>query len=990
MLGHRTGMIGLPLRLLAREVYDKVCQSCGPSVVALITGEERIIPERARYWICTVEAMPAASGVDFLCVDEIQLCGDRERGHIFTDRLLGARGQAETLFLGSETIRPAMSRLIEGVEFEHRRRYSALSYTGRRKISRMRPRSAIVAFSVDDVYSLAEQVRRQRGGAAVVMGALSPRTRNAQVELYQNGDVDFLVATDAIGMGLNLNIDHVAFAGLTKFDGSKIRMLAPGEIAQIAGRAGRYHKAGTFGVTSDSELPGEQTVLAIEENRFRNLHVLQWRNARLDFRSAGTLIHSLQKPSENPLLVRAQEAEDFKALCELASDEEVKARLQTAIDIRLLWDTCQIPNFRNASTGEHAELIKKVFMFIVEQGSVPDAWLDEQIRKVDRVEGDVDALSRRVAAIRIWTYVSQKVDWLDNSRYWRGRTREVEDRISDALHLGLTKRFVDRRTSVLLKRLKEREKLVASVNEQGDLVVEGELIGRIEGFRFVQAESSTPEEARAVRAASLNVLAPEFELRAGRLCSAPNSEFDLTEQGGLMWGEHAVGRLKPGKDRLGPDIETFVDPEAGEEIMARVSRRLFAFVNQKISTHCEALLGLAGDDEIAGIARGVAYRLVESFGVIRRSEIASEVRELDQEARKTLRKHGVRFGQYTIHVAPVLKPEATRWRIVLWSLAGNIPEIPSPPPPGLVTIAADRSAPPGYYPLCGYYRVQGLAIRIDMLERLLNMLREQPGRDGFEATADMLSITGLSHEGFAELMPGLGYQVTRFERPKASQGQPATAADQAAAAGDDPAEGKAAAGETAQVPATGDAATPGDPDAATGEAAAAPDLAVPAAEEAAAAPDHVEPATGEAAATPKGPGTVEDEATTAPDDAGLAADEATTAPEEPGAVAAAPDDQPEAGDGAPVEPEVVVGYRFVWKPQRRRPAGRPGQKTGQGRRRDDDAKRPKKRPGRPGERRAPERRKHQAGPSGGESGKRPARIDPDNPFSVLESLKDKL
>ena len=929
MLSHRTGVIGLPLRLLAREVYDKVRMERGPSSVALITGEERIIPPRAKYWVCTVEAMPVASGADFLCVDEIQLCGDRERGHVFTDRLLRARGQIETLFLGSDTMRPAIARLVDGVQFERRKRLSSLSFTGSRKISRMRPRSALVAFSVEEVYAVAELVRRQRGGAAVVMGALSPRTRNAQVELYQNGDVDFLVATDAIGMGLNLNIDHVAFVGLTKFDGAKIRRLAPNEIAQIAGRAGRFRKPGTFGITADAEPLDPETVAAIEENRFQNLHALQWRNSDLDFRSIDTLLASLRQISENRVLARAREAEDVSALSELSEVADIRRRSQSPVDVRLLWGVCQIPNFMNASPGEHASLISRVFTFIRDLGSIPDDWLEEQVRQIDRIDGEVDVLARRIAGIRTWTYVSQRPDWVENTGYWRERTRAVEDRISDALHLGLTKRFVDRRTSVLLKHMKQKERLVTSVNAQGEVDVEGEHVGKIEGFRFVQAATSTSEEARAVRAASQRVLAPEYALRASRLYNAPNTEFDLTEQGGLMWGEHSVGKLLRGKSGLEPEVEVFVDEQAGAEVREKVERRLNAFVEQKISNCCEAIKDLAADEEITGLPRGVAYRIVEAFGVIDRSRIANDVKELDQENRKLLRRHGVRFGQRTVYVHPALRPEATRWRIVLWSLANGLSEFPAPPPPGLVTIPADPEMPDGYYPLSGYSKVGKLAIRIDMLERLLNMLREMDSRQGFEATADMLSITGLSLEGFAELMSGLGYKAARFERLKVK--------------------------------------------------------AVPEQDEVGL--DRSIDAAGEE--TGDGPRPVEAEATTEParDPAIGNADDAATEVEPAEETKAGMRESDD--DSQTDETEMVIAFTFTWQPRRRvrsyRSAGSAtadGATDSKGRKRQNGRKsrRPQaQRGGARNQKELPTRRDE-----------REKSIDPDNPFNVLLELKEKL
>lgn len=959
MLTHRTGVIGLPLRLLAREVYDKVRQERGPSAVALVTGEERIIPKRAKYWVCTVEAMPVASGADFLCVDEIQLCGDRERGHVFTDRLLRARGQVETVFLGSETMRPAISKLVDGAQFERRDRFSSLSFTGSRRISRMRPRSALVAFSVEEVYAVAEVVRRQRGGAAVVMGALSPRTRNAQVELYQNGDVDFLVATDAIGMGLNLNIDHVAFVGFTKFDGNRIRRLAPNEIAQIAGRAGRFRTPGTFGTTSDAEPLDPQTVSSIEENRFRNLHALQWRSSDLDFRSAGTLMDSLRQASGNPLLARAGEAEDMAALRELSEFAEVRKRLRSSADVKLLWGICQIPNFLSSPISEHADLIRTVFMYVRDKGFIPDEWLEGQVRRIDRVDGEVDALARRIAGIRIWTYVSQRPDWVENAGYWRERTRAVEDRISDALHAGLTKRFVDRRTSVLLKRMKQKEALVATVNAQGEVDVEGEHVGRIEGFRFVQAQASTPEEERAVKAASLKVLAPEYALRAGRMSNAPSNEFDLTEQGGLMWGEHSVGKLVPGKGALEPGIEVFVDEQAGSEVREKVERRLRAFVEQKVSGTCEAIRELAADTEITGLARGVAYRIVEALGVIERSAIADDVKELDQENRRLLRRHGVRFGQRTVYVHPILRPEATRWRIVLWSIAGGLEEFPPPPPPGLVTVPADPALPKGYYPLSGYSRVGDLAIRIDMLERLLNLLREEDSRRGFEATADMLSITGLTLEGFAGLMRGLGYSAARFERPK----------PKAPPAEDETAEAAPAVPKDAEPQPEGvePAATATDgPDRAVGQEPEAPAAETPEVKEAAHADPGGEPSVDAVAGAG---GEVEGEA--GPDEA------ATEAVDSDGA------------DTSGDEVDLVVGYTFTWRPKRQPRGHRRSESSTEGKRTADAGRgrKPPRKPRKEGPRRH-EARKTETKPVRRENEERP--VDPDNPFNVLMQLKDKL
>lgn len=766
MLAYRTGVIGLPLRLLAREVYDKIVALRGPSVVALVTGEERIVPERTQYWVCTVEAMPTGIGADFLAVDEIQLCADPERGHVFTDRLLRARGLRETMFLGSDTMRGAISALVPGTEVLRRDRFSDLAYSGSRKISRMPARSAIVGFSVDNVYAIAELIRRQKGGCAVVMGALSPRTRNAQVAMYQNGDVDYLVATDAIGMGLNLDIKHVAFSGLRKFDGRRMRELAPNELAQIAGRAGRHTTPGSFGVTGEAPPLDDGVAEAIVNHRFTPLKKLQWRNADLQFGTSQRLIASLEAGTSDEWLTRGRPSDDLNALKTLTAQPEILDRLRGAPDVRLLWEACRIPDFQGVSAAEHANLVGRIFEFLQEFGRVPDDWLARQVKRLDKIQGDIDALSKRLAYIRTWTYVAQRKGWVDDESHWREATRAVEDRLSDALHAALTQRFVDRRTSVLLRRLKQKEGLVAEVNDKGEVTVEGQFVGRLEGFRFQQDASATPEEAKTLRQASLAALAPEFHLRADRFYNAPDTELDFTEQGGLMWGEHAVGKLLAGDNILKPQVQAFVDEEAGTDVAEKVTRRLQHFIDRKIATLFEPLLNVQRDETLTGLARGFGYRMVEALGVIPRDRVATDVKELDQDARALLRKHGIRFGQFTIFMPLLLKPAPTRLRLVLWSLAEKLDEFPESPPPGLVTIPVVEGVSAQVHTLAGYRMAGQRAIRIDMLERLADLLRAQDSRGGFEANPDMLSITGMTLEQFANLMEGLGYKAEKGEREK--------------------------------------------------------------------------------------------------------------------------------------------------------------------------------------------------------------------------------
>jgi ATP-dependent RNA helicase SUPV3L1/SUV3 len=652
-----------------------------------------------------------------------------------------------------------------------RERFSTLTYSGSKKISRMPARAAIVGFSVENVYAIAELIRRQKGGCAVVMGALSPRTRNAQVALYQNGDVDYLVATDAIGMGLNLDIHHVAFSSTAKFDGRRMRSLNPQELAQIAGRAGRHVDNGTFGVTGEARPLDDEVVEAIESHRFAPLRKLHWRNDVLDFGTPERLIRSLEYPTSDEWLTRARDADDVLALKTLSAIPEVRDKLTSPKRVQLLWDVCRIPDFRNASGPEHTTLLERIFDFLVGRGMgggrIPSDWLAQAIKRIDKIDGDIDTLSKRLAYIRTWTYIAQRKSWVQDESHWRDETRAVEDRLSDALHAALTQRFVDRRTSVLLRRLKQKETLVAEVNDKGEVTVSGELVGRLEGFRFRQDASSSPDEARTLRQTAEAVLKPEFHLRADRFYNAPDTEMDFTTQGGLMWGTTAVGKLVKGPEVSRPQVEVFVDEEAGPDVADKVRRRMQHFIDRKVALHFEPLLAMGRDETLVGLARGFAFRLVEGLGVLPRDAVANDVKELDQDSRGALRKHGVRFGQFTIFMQPLLKPAPTRLRLVLWSLFNGLQEFPESPPPGLVTIPNLPDVPKSHYTLAGYHPAGARAIRIDMLERLADLVRARDSKAGFEAGPDMLSITGMTLEQFAGLMGGLGYAGARAERQKA-------------------------------------------------------------------------------------------------------------------------------------------------------------------------------------------------------------------------------
>ena len=766
MLSYKSGIIGLPLRLLAREVYDKIVRLRGISQVALLTGEERIVPIKACYWVCTVEAMPEGISAEFLAVDEIQLANDPERGHVFTDRLLRSRGIHETLFLGSETMRYPIKNLVPDAQFVSRERLSTLIYTGSKKISRMPARSAIVGFSVDNVYTIAEILRRLKGGAAVVMGALSPRTRNAQVELYQNGDVDYLVATDAIGMGLNLDVNHVAFSSLSKFDGRRSRNLAPNELAQIAGRAGRGMNNGTFGVTGDAKPLDAKIAESIMEHRFSPQTTLQWRNADLDYGSLQKLIESLEALPDDPSLVKARESDDLLALKTLSQSELVLKRVTNPVAVKLLWKVCSIPDFRSIGHGEYTSLLETIFLNLYDLGRISDDWLQKQVSSLENIHGNIDTLSKRLAYMRTWTYISQRKGWVHDETHWRDRTRTIEDLLSDALHECLTKRFVDRRTSILLRRLKDKEALLAEVDKEGQVTIEGEFVGKLEGFRFIADKEANGPEAKAVKTAAMAALVPHFHLMADRFYNAPDTEIDFTDQGGLMWGENALGKLSAGDNPLKPHIHSFIEENVSGEIQQKIERRLQHFIDRRIATLFEPLLALERDDKLSGLARGFAFTIVENFGLVARETVAETVKLLDQDARSTLRKHGVRFGQHTIFMPLLLKPAPTRLRLVLWSLFKNIDEFPSAPPPGLVTVPSETLLLSGLDTMSGYRNAGERAIRVDMLERLADMLRSQDSKNGFECNSDMLSITGMTLEQFAGLMIGLGYKTEKGTRLK--------------------------------------------------------------------------------------------------------------------------------------------------------------------------------------------------------------------------------
>jgi len=764
MLAHRTGMIGFPLRLLARENYDRAVRIKGKNAVALITGEEKILPLGANYFICTVESMPIDRRVDFLAIDEIQMCGDADRGHVFTDRLLHARGEHETMFLGAETMRPLIRQLVEDVEFTTRPRYSTLTHVGAKKTTRLPKRSAIVAFSAADVYAIAELIRRQRGGAAVVMGALSPRTRNAQVAMYQSGEVDYIVATDAIGMGLNMDVDHVAFAATHKFDGRHRRRLEPAELAQIAGRAGRYMNDGTFGTTGDAAPIDEDVIARIENHEFEPLRKISWRNVNPRFTSVEDLLKSLAVPPKLQGLSRTREADDEVVLRQLVKDPDVAGLASNYDAVRLLWDVCQVPDFGNVKSDGHSGLLAQIYGHLMAASAkLPDDWMNRQVQRLDRTDGDIEHLTGRISAIRTWTYVAYRSDWIDDPVHWRDRTRAIEDRLSDALHDCLTQRFVDRRTAQLMQRMKETPDLLAAVKADGDVVVEGHYVGRISGFRFSpDAEASNAEEAvaaKAIEQAAAKVLRQEVNARARKLGAATDDAFTLETANGhptstVLWQGDPVGRLAKGAQVLRPKVDPLVGDLVDAPVRERIGRRLRDWVSAQISSVLAPLYRLE-NTELSGAARGLVFQLGENLGSLPRAQAIGEIEALERSERQALRRAGVRIGRDNVFVEALLKPRAVDMRGLLWGLFNSVSV--NLPPQGRVSVSHDADMPKMFYPAIGYRVMGELAIRIDMVERIASLAWEQGKKAPLVISPDLLSLAGCTTEQMTEILKQLGY-----------------------------------------------------------------------------------------------------------------------------------------------------------------------------------------------------------------------------------------
>ncbi len=753
MLGHGSGIIGFPLRLLARENYERMLAAKGAARVALITGEEKIVPPGARWFSCTVEAMPLDRTVEFLAVDEIQLCADPDRGHIFTERLLSARGLVETMFLGAETIRPLIRRLVPEAEIETRPRLSRLVHEGAVKLSRLAPRTAIVAFSAEEVYAIAEAIRRRRGGAAVVMGRMAPRTRNAQVALYQNREVDFLVATDAIGMGLNMDVDHVVFAGLGKFDGRRPRRLNAPELAQIAGRAGRGLRDGGFGTTSTCPPLDEAMVAAIEAHRFEPLAQLYWRNAALDFSSPAALLDSLQVPPPGPGLARGNEASDVATLAALVRDPDLRALADRPGRVARLWEAASIPDFRKLGDDSHARFCARVFAHLVRGETLPSSWIGGQIEALGRPEGDLDTLMQRLAGIRVFAYVAARPDWIEDAAQWQKRARAVEDLLSDALHERLTARFVDRRATQILRRLDagEGEKLLAAVTHAGDVVVEGHVVGRMAGLRFHPDPRGPGDQARRVERAARRALSAEIGRRVARLAALPDDAFTLTSSHHVLWEGEPLADLAAGPALARPRIAVAESDFLAGVLARRVEARVALYLERRIAAELAPLFRfLAAASEPA--LRGIAHLLGEGLGIVPGERMAGPARAL-------LARHGGVGGRFAVWLPGMLKPRAMALRAQLFALARGI-ETPPLPQPGAIALAAPPPWPEDLSLALGWLAAGPVLLRLDIAERIAAELARATRGGPQPLPADLAGRLGVKAAVLPAVARALGFRIT--------------------------------------------------------------------------------------------------------------------------------------------------------------------------------------------------------------------------------------
>ena len=765
MLSFESGMIGFPLRLLAREVYDKVIKKISLDKVALITGEEKIIPSNAKYFLCTVESMPIDKHLEFVGVDEIQMCSDHERGHIFTDRLLNMRGEKLTMLMGSSTIKNIISKLDGDIEFINRERLSKLTYAGHKKVSRIDRKTAIIAFSAEEVYAIAELIRRQKGGAAIVMGSLSPKTRNAQVELYQSGDVDFLVATDAIGMGINMDLDFVYFSNVKKFDGKKLRRLNLSEIGQIAGRAGRYLNDGSFGITGDCKEISPEEVELLENHKFEEIRTLFWRNSNLNFNNPISLIKSLEEKPQVEWLRKIHECEDEKALKYFLKDQKILNRGFDKKTLMLLWECCQIPDFVKKTYGNHFEVIGNVFKFLTsKKGLISEDYMRLQLMKLDKLDGNVDSLSNRIANVRTWSYVSNKNNWVENQSYWIEKTKHLEDRLSDRLHEELTKTFIDKRASVLARGLKQDMEFKTEILQNNDVKIDDQFIGKIKGLKLELdlKKGALETDIKSLKKAARQTIGPELEKRVQSIIDT--GLISLNEDFKIYWNDFPIAKLTTGNDYLNPNFDLIVDDIIEQNTKQKLNDYVNKWIHSKINNVLKSLIDLKNIKENNSSIKALAYQLYENNGVLKRDQVSEYLKNLEQNERKILRDLGVKFGRYHVFLYQLIKPEAVSLRTLLWKNFYQKFHNLKPPTFGLNFLDDKEIKNKNFMLLCGFERFDNFFVRIDILERLFVLIINSSSKENSEIklVPEMLNLLGCSKDNFKKLLQKMNYKI--FEK----------------------------------------------------------------------------------------------------------------------------------------------------------------------------------------------------------------------------------
>ncbi len=766
MLSFQSGMIGFPLRLLAREVYDKVIKKTDPSKVALITGEEKIIPSNAKYYLCTVESMPIEKNLEFVGIDEIQMCADNERGHIFTDRLLNLRGEKLTMFMGSNTIKNIISKLDGDLEFLNKERLSKLSFVGHKKISRIERKTAIIAFSAEEVYAIAELIRRQKGGASIVMGSLSPKTRNAQVELYQSGDVDYLVATDAIGMGINMDLENVYFSNLKKFDGKKLRRLKLSEIGQISGRAGRYLNDGSFGITGDCDKINSEEVENLETHNFEEIRSIYWRNNNLNFNNPESLLKSLDERPSEEWLRRIYECEDEKVLKYFLKDFNKYKIKNYDKELKLLWECCQIPDFVKKNYGHHIEVVSKVFEFLrSSKGQITSRYMKEQLFHLNKLEGNVDSISNRISNVRTWSYVSNKTNWVENQDYWIERTKLLEDKLSDRLHEELTKSFIDKRASILSRGLKQDNIFVTNIIDDQKVIIDDQFIGNLKGLKLeLDLKTGTLDtDIKSLKKAARQSIGPEFEKRINKIINT--SLIDLKDDFKIYWEEFPIAKLEPGKDYLKPEISLIVDEMIETLHKKKLHDFLENWIKNKINLILKSLIDLKNSKNSKSNIRALSYQLYENNGVIKREEVINYLKKLNQEERKILRSIGVKFGRYHIYLYKLLKPEAVSLRLILWKNFHQKYFNFKPPKFGLNFFETKENLNKEFMLISGFEKFDNFYVRIDILERLFIQIinSNNENKQDIMLVPEMLNLLGCSKDNFVKLIKKMNYKSTEKE-----------------------------------------------------------------------------------------------------------------------------------------------------------------------------------------------------------------------------------